>query len=314
MINDSAWKFGRRLTLGTVAALLLLCSPQSRSQQTASQQTSWQSQVNAIIGWQGQEMPDGVLRFTLTPHVQPTLAGVKTDSNLFLDGYVAFRSDGNSVLAVLEAVAPDEKVDAVWRTAEAGGLQVSAIHSHVVLERPRVKFLHASGHGDAAALARAVKATISAAGWPPSTDEDSQDADDVAPGIDSAAIDVIMKASGKKVDGVLEYTFDRPEEYTLEGHALPPAMGPESEIHFQSIPKYGSLVVTEFALLTTEVEKVVQLLRASDQKVTVSALHNHFIGEDPRLYYLHVAGIGDPQKLAQLMRAALNLTPQMPSQ
>jgi Domain of Unknown Function (DUF1259) len=116
------------------------------------------------------------------------------------------------------------------------------------------------------------------------------------------------------VDGVLEYTFDRPEQYTLEGHALPSAMGPESEVHFQSIPKYGSAVIAEFALLPTEVDKVIKLLRTSDQKVTVSALHNHFIGEDPRLYYLHVAGAGDPQKLAQVMRAAINLTPQMPAQ
>jgi hypothetical protein len=45
-----------------------------------------------------------------------------------------------------------------------------------------------------------------------------------------------------------------------------------------------------------------------------SAPLNHFSGEDPRLYYLHVAGAGDPQKLAQVMRAAISLTPQTPAQ
>ena len=123
-----------------------------------------------------------------------------------------------------------------------------------------------------------------------------------------------LQANGKAVDGVLEYTFDRPEQVTLQEHALPPAMGPESEIHFQSLGKNQGGLVAELALLPTELEKVVQLVRASDQKVTISALHNHFVGEEPRIYFVHMAGIGDPVKLAQLMRSALKLTPQTPSE
>jgi hypothetical protein len=73
-------------------------------------------------------------------------------------------------------------------------------------------------------------------------------------------------------------------------------------------------MVAELALLPTELEKIVQLVRKSDQKVTVSALHNHFVAEEPRLYFLHLAGVGDPLKLAQLAHTALAMTPQSPSE
>lgn len=283
--------------------------------QSAQAQTSWQSQINSIIGWKGEWMSGGVLRFTLTPQVEVKIAGIPSLPNLALDGYAAFRREANGVFAVAEIAVPDEKVDAVWRTAEANGLQVSAIHNHVLLDKPPVKFVHCSGFGGAANVARAVKLAVAATGLTVSKDEDTKDKDDVAPGLNVGALNAALGANGKAVDGVLEYTFDRPEQVMLEGHPLPPAMGPQSEIHFQSLGKgEEGAVIAELALLPTELEKVIQVIRASDQKVTLSALHNHFVGDEPRLYFVHLAGVGDPVKLAHLLRAALRLTPQMPSE
>jgi hypothetical protein len=304
-------------TLGAATLLLLFCQGQASTTQAQAidqEQSNWQSQVNAIIGWQGQQMSGGVLRFTLTPQVELKIAGVPILPSLVLDGYAAFRQESDGVLAVAEIAVPDAKLDAVWRAAEANGLQVSAVHNHVVLETPRVKFVHCSGFGNAAKLARAVKLTLAATGLSVSNDEDKQDNDDVARGLNVGAIDATLHASGKPVDGVLEYTFDRSEQVMLQGHPLPPAMGPESEIDIQSLGKGQAVVIAEFALLSTELEKVVQLVRASDQKVTISALHNHFVGEEPRLYFLHLAAIGDPVKVAQLLEAALKMTAQTPSE
>jgi uncharacterized protein DUF1259 len=302
-----------------IASILfaLLCqglAPISQAQAVSNTQSNWQAQVNSIMGWQGERKSEGVLRFTLTPQVQLKIAGIRTLPNLALDGFAAFRQESNGVLVVAEIAVPDEKLDAVWRVAEAHGLEISAIHNHVVLETPPMKFVHCSGFGNAAALARAVKLTLSATGLSVSKDEDKQDKDDVAPGLNVSALDAALHANGKPVDGVLEYTFDRSEQFMLQGHPLPPAMGPESEINFQSLGKGHSVVIAEFALLPTELEKVVQLVRTSDQKVTISALHNHFVGEEPRLYFVHLAGLGDPVKLSQLLGAAIKMTAQSPSE
>jgi hypothetical protein len=310
--RHTAWQ-----ALCASSAILLFSqghAAQPSQTQSTHKQTSWQAEVNSIIGWQGEQKSGGVLRFTLTPQVELKIAGVPVLPNLALQGYAAFRHESNGVFAVAEIAVPDEKVDAVWRAAEANGLQISAIHNHVVLDNPAVKFVHCSGFGSGAAVARAVRLTVAATGLSVSKDEDQHDKDDVASALNVGAIDAALQANGKAVDGVLEYTFDRPEQVTLQGHPLPPAMGPESDIHFQSLGKGQGGLVVELALLPTELEKVVQLVRASDQKVTISALHNHFVGEEPRIYFVHLAGTGDPVKLAQLMRLALKLTPQTPSE
>jgi hypothetical protein len=286
----------------------------ARAQSNSPAQTNWQTQINSIIGWSGEQKSDGVLRFTLTPQVELKIDGIATHPNLALDGYAAFHPESNGVLAVAEIAVPDAKVDAVWRAAEANGLQVSAVHNHVLLETPRVKFVHCSGFGSAADMARALKVTLTATGLSVGKDDDQKDKDDVAPGLNTGAINTALGATGKAVDGVLEYSFDRPEQVMLQGHPLPAAMGAESEIHFQSLGKDQAAMVAELALLPTELEKIVQLVRKSDQKVTVSALHNHFVAEEPRLYFLHLAGVGDPLKLAQLAHTALAMTPQSPSE
>jgi hypothetical protein len=303
-----AW---RTLCASSVA---LLCCQAHAAAQPSTPATSWQSQISSIMGWQGEQKSEGVLRFTLTPQVELKIAGIPVLPNLALDGYAAFREESNGVFAVAEIAVPDDRVDAVWRTAEANGLEISAIHNHVVLERPRVKFVHCSGFGSPAKVARAVKLTVWATGLSVSKDDDTEDKDDVARGLNVGALDAALQANGKAVDGVLEYSFDRPEQVMLQKHPLPPAMGAESEVHFQSLGKGQAVVIAELSLLSTELEKVVQLLRTSDQKVTISALHNHFVGEEPRLYYVHVAGEGDPVKLAHLMHAVLKLTPQSPSE
>jgi hypothetical protein len=307
-----AWR-----TLGAATLFLLFCQayvPTGKAQANSNSQPNWQAQVSSIIGWQGERKSNGVLRFTLTPQVQLKIAGIPALPNLALDGYAAFRQESNGALVLAEIAVPDEKVDAVWRAAEAHGLQISAIHNHVLLETPRMKFVHCSGFGNAATLARAVKLALAATGLSVSNDEDKQDKDDVAHGLNVSALDAALHANGTPVDGVLEYTFDRSEQVMLQGHPLPPAMGPESEIHFQSLGKGHSAVVAELALLPTELEKVVQLVRASDQKVTITALHNHFVGEEPRLYFLHLGAVGDPVELAHLLEAALKMTAQSPSE
>jgi Domain of Unknown Function (DUF1259) len=270
----------------------------------------WQTRVDQIIGWKGQQMPDNVLRFTLTPHLRLSVAGIPVRDNLVLDGYAAFRNEGTQVLMVAEVVAPADNAPAVVRAATAAGLQVSAVHNHVIHEHPHVIFVHMSGYGDPAKLAQGLKSALGAAKLSLHRDDDEEDADDVAPGLNASQLDSILRSQGMPVDGVLEYTFDRPESFTLDGHVFPPAMGPESEVHFQSLAHGKAAEVAEIALLPAEVPKALAVLRAHGQQVEVTALHNHFLTEDPRLFFVHTWGVGDAASLARTLRQVIDQTPQ----
>jgi hypothetical protein len=271
---------------------------------------TWQESVDHIIGWKGETMPDNVLRFTLTPNLRVRVNGNPLLPNLALDGYAAFHAEGSQVTLAAEVVTPEWLSPAVVDAATRAGLRVTADHNHLLNESPRVLFVHLTGIGDASALARGVNAALAATHLQIRRDEDEQDADDKAPGLNTSALESILKSSGKPVDGVLEFTFERPEAFTLSGHSFPASMGPESEVHFQSLGDGRAAEVAEIALLANEVPKALRVLHASGQNVRVTALHNHFLTEYPRLFFVHTWGTGDARALARTVRAVLDETPQ----
>jgi hypothetical protein len=79
-------------------------------------------------------------------------------------------------------------------------------------------------------------------------------------------------------------------------------MGLATVMNFQ--PAKGKTVVTgDFVLIEKEVNKVVQALRESGIEVT--ALHNHLLKEEPRLFFVHFWGIGPSTGLASGLKKAL---------
>jgi len=292
------------------ASLFALAALLSFSTASPAASSTWEDKVDSIIGWKGQDMPDGVLRFTLVPSLRTSIASRNVWPNLALDGYAAFHAEGSHALLAAEIATTESRVDAVVDAATAAGLHVSAVHNHLIHEYPRVLFVHMSGYGDPSALARGVRSALRATGLDVHRDDDSEDADDVAPGLDRKQLEAILKSDGTPVDGVLEFSFERPESFTLDGHMFPASMGPESEVHFQSLRNGGAIEVSEIALLQPEVEKALRVLRAAGQHVSVTALHNHFVDESPRLFFLHTWGTGSANSLAMTIRQVLNQTPQ----
>lgn len=67
----------------------------------------------------------------------------------------------------------------------------------------------------------------------------------------------------------------------------------------------GDLVLTQF-----EVNPVLSALL--DHGIEVTALHNHFFFEEPRLYYMHVHAHGDAMTLARAIKPALDLIGNVP--
>ncbi|MDR6227201.1 DUF1259 domain-containing protein [Desmospora profundinema] len=92
----------------------------------------------------------------------------------------------------------------------------------------------------------------------------------------------------------------------LEGVPLPGEMlDLELSAHIIKTGKKGYLTA-EFALLEKEINPVIDRVRQSG--ISVSALHNHWIHEHPRILYLHFQGSGDPVELATTVKQAVQAT------
>jgi hypothetical protein len=87
------------------------------------------------------------------------------------------------------------------------------------------------------------------------------------------------------------------------GMAVPPAMGSAQAINFQPTGGGKAAVTGDFVLTAKEVGPVMQALR--DHGIEVTALHNHMLSDEPRLFFMHFWGNDDAAKLAAGLAAAL---------
>jgi hypothetical protein len=90
------------------------------------------------------------------------------------------------------------------------------------------------------------------------------------------------------------------------GQTLLPGMGVVTVMNFQPTGDGKAAITGDFALLDKEVNAVAKALR--QHGVDVTAIHNHALGDAPRLFYMHFWANDDPVKLAQALKAALDRT------
>lgn len=124
--------------------------------------------------------------------------------------------------------------------------------------------------------------------------------------LDTAAIDRAIGKTGQSSGGVYKVTFPRSDLHvTVEGLAIRPGLALTGWAAFKAVDAeavtHGDLALTE-----TEVNPVVGKLRA--EQIDVTAIHNHLLGESPRVMYVHFWGRGPASRLAASLKAALALT------
>lgn len=118
--------------------------------------------------------------------------------------------------------------------------------------------------------------------------------------------EILGKKGDLSADGVYKVTFPRSDlQVTMHGAALPVGMGLASWAAFTRLPDGTALVMGDTVMLGTEVNPVIDALRASG--IEIVALHNHMIGEQPQLLFMHYQGHGEAEALARTIRRALEL-------
>jgi Domain of Unknown Function (DUF1259) len=166
--------------------------------------------------------------------------------------------------------------------------------------------LHIGGHGDPVKLATAIRTGLAESKTPltPPAGAASQPAID----LDTAQLDQIVGAKGQANGGVYQFGVRRRDPISESGMQLAPAgpMGVAIAIGFQPTGGGKAAITGDFVLTGDEVNPVIKALRSNGIEVT--AVHNHMLSEQPRLFFLHFWANDDAVKLAKGLRAALDKT------
>src|SRR5881409_2487890 len=273
---------------------------------TLTPEPDWKT-VEAALGKSGQIQPGGVFRIGLPrTDLAVTVKGVPVKAGFALGSYAAFKPVGDQAMVMGDLVLLDQEVPAVMAGLFKGGLEVTAVHNHLNDMSPHVTYMHYEGHGDAVQMAKALRQALSVSGTPLGG---AGAASPVAagPGLDTKQIEQVLGRSGREIGGgVFQITVPRAEAITAMGWPLLPAMGVTTVMNFQPTADGKAAITGDFVLVDKEVNPVARALRRHGMDVT--ALHNHGLLDMPRLFYMHFWATDDAVKLAQGLKAALELT------
>jgi Domain of Unknown Function (DUF1259) len=265
-------------------------------------EADWQ-QVEKALGVAGSMEPGDVYKVSLPrSDLKVTADGVQVKPSFALGSWLAFKQAGDHTMAMGDLVLTADEVNPVISKLEEGGIQVTALHHHLDNLEPDILFMHVSGEGDPVELAQALHAAL-AMSKTPLAKASAKAAPEQLP-LDTAELDQIMGREGKASGGVYHFTVARAEEITEAGMAIPPAMGTATAINFQPTGDEKAAITGDFVMTANEVNPVIRALQ--EQGIQASALHNHMLEEEPRLFFLHFWANDDAQKLARGLRAALD--------
>src|SRR3954471_9562631 len=121
--------------------------------------------------------------------------------------------------------------------------------------------------------------------------------------LDTAALDRTLGAKGSNNGGIYQFGIPRAEPVQEEDMVIPASMGLANAINFQPLGGGKAAITGDFVLIDKEVAPVMKALR--ENGIEVTALHNHMVGEQPRLYFMHFWAHDDALKLAAGLKAAL---------
>jgi len=232
-----------------------------------------------------------------------TLDGVAIKPALALGGWVAFKAMNDDAMVMGDVVLLEDEINPVMTTLIENGIEITALHNHLLRANPATFYLHIGGMGDPVKMATAIRTALAqsktplaapAATTPPPIE------------LDTAQLDQIIGVKGQANGGVYQFGVQRRDPATEKDASLAPPgpLGMATGIGFQPTGGGKAAITGDFVLTADEVNPVIKALRANGIEVT--ALHSHMLDEQPRLFFMHFWANDDAIKLARGLRAALD--------
>src|SRR6516165_1390056 len=237
--------------------------------------------------------------------LEVTTYDVAIKPGLSLGGYAVFvRYGANETLLMGDLVITEAELPKVTDALQAHGLAQTALHKHLLEQSPPVWWTHVHGMGDATQLAQGLKAALDTPSIGPATPSPAQQP---PVDIDVAGVQQALGRKGTPDGGLLKYSIPRKDTIVEDGYVLPAAsLNLTTVINFQPVGGGRAAINGDFILIASEVQKVIQALRAGN--VQIVELHNHGLTEQPRLFYMHYWAVDDAVTLAKALRPALDAT------
>lgn len=289
----------RIVTLAVLEFLLLV--PLGFSQEIPSDY----QQVLKISGKSGDykanvlkvNIPRNDLHMTVDKLALPTPFG-------FGGWFAMTKGEGGDDVMMGDLVLLQEEVNPVMSALLDNGLEVTALHNHFFWDDPRVFYMHIHGHGKAIDLAQRVKPALDLIGKgqpAPSAPTAGAIAKTM---IDTARIAKMVGHEGEQNGAVYKITVGRDDLHLKEmGATINSRMGLNTWAAFYGTNE-DAAIAGDVAMLGNEVTPTLKALRSHD--LNVVAIHNHMIGTEPEVIFLHYWGRGPATKLAAGFRAALD--------
>jgi len=235
-----------------------------------------------------------------------TLDGVTIKPALALGGWVAFKPAHAGAMIMGDLVLLETEINPVMAKLIEGGLEITAVHNHLLRANPATFYMHVGGHGDPVKIATVLREALSVSKTPLSVAA----AASPPPAVDlnTAQLDQTIGAKGQSNGGVYQFGVPRRDQVIENEMPIAPAgpMGLATAINFQPTGDGKAAITGDFVLAGKEVNPVIRALRSNGIEVT--AVHSHMLDEQPRLFFLHFWANDDAAKLARGIRAALDET------
>ncbi|ACB96130.1 DUF1259 domain-containing protein [Beijerinckia indica] len=284
-----------KLITGAALIVMLASAP-------ACADPDWNA-IGQALGKAGAELPGGLYRVPLArSDLKVTLAGVEIKPALALGSWLTFQPAGKDAMVMGDLVLTQDEVAPVMKRLGEGGIEITALHNHLLHSQPLTMYMHIEGHGDPLKLAEALHAALVLSKTPlgPASAPAAPQTID----LDTSALDKLLGHAGKANGGVYQFTIPRAEAITDGGMAVPVAMGTGIAINFQPTGKGKAAITGDFVLIGSEVNPVLRTLQ--ENGIEVTAVHNHMLDDQPRLFFLHFWANDDAIKLAGGLKAALD--------
>jgi len=261
------------------------------------------AKIDEALGRSGQKNGDVYrVAFPRTDlHVRAN--GVDIKPGLALGSWAAFSGTDDHASVMGDLVLLEGEVNPVIRKLRSAGFEITAVHNHLFNEAPHVLYTHYMGHGQAAEIAKSLRAALAEsktplekpAPPPPQTAE---------PPAFVKTIEDTLGTKGRWTAGVLAFGIPRAEPITDGGMSLTGAQGVAESINFQEAGPGKVATTGDFVLTAEEVNPVISALAEHDIQVT--ALHSHLLTEQPRLFFMHFWGLGSTESVARGIKAGLD--------
>ena len=266
--------------------------------------------IEAALGKKGTYKEAEATHNTSLPRddLKVTVKGESVPIPFGFGGWVAIKKtmDGKSAVLMSDCVLLEEEVSPLISAAHANGLEISAIHNHFFYENPRIFYMHIHGTGSPEELAKKYKNTIKDSKLSPQN-QPASSAQSGKTGKENFELDqlsAIVKQEAAVNGPTVKYTVGRNDLSVIAmGAEMTASIGLNSWASFAGTMEKAHMA-GDIAMLEPEVNSVIKSLRSNN--IEVVALHNHMLGDEPRIIFLHYLGTGPALKLAKGFKDALD--------